>query len=125
MPEPQQIRMNIISHPDEQAAAFNENIGKIIISLEITGNELLFTCENRDRLTDCDPCHFIGAILQGAEIREDPDKGRLLIIFTSKGRFIVGDYNDMPNITMIFLYEPKGITIWPNHNKNPWNYHPT
>lgn len=114
------VLLNRLSGNTESAKTVQENTGKVITALEITESELLFTfaddakmklfddgqscCEHRYMHTDDDIQDFVGATLQGAEVREGPmgeaneweetKESEFLIISTSKGQFTVVNYNE-------------------------------
>lgn len=104
---------------EASAKTFQENMGKVITALDIDEERLLFTfadgnkmklfddgqdcCEQRYMHTDDNIQDFVGAILQGAEVRdgpeeisewEEPIESAFLIISTSIGQFTVVNYNE-------------------------------
>ena len=117
--------IGLLSGSERSVEIFSENIGKIIVALAIVEredspfNELLFTfengskmklfddgqscCESRYMNTDDNLADFIGASLQGAEVRAaeaeigdygDAKESEFLIVSTSIGQFTVVNYNE-------------------------------
>lgn len=121
------VMIGLLSGNERSIEIFSENIGKIIIDLAIVKreysplNELLFTfeggsrmklfddgqscCESRYMHTDDNLSDFIGASLQGGEVRAEDEIGdygaggarkdsAFLIISTSIGQFTIVNYNE-------------------------------
>lgn len=113
------VMLGMLSGNEESARTFQAHMDKEIKDLGIVDNALLFTfaddskmklfddgqscCESRHMNTDDDLSYYIGAALQGAEVREGPNKdeddwgevveSEFLIVSTSKGQLTVVNYN--------------------------------
>lgn len=109
--------INAIGMCQESIETFQAHKEKEIRDLGIIDDALLFTftddtcmklsdggqdcCEHRWMHTDDNLSDFIGAILQGADVREGstthengkPKESQFLIVSTSKGQFTVVNYN--------------------------------
>lgn len=111
------VMLGMLSGNEKSVNTFQAHKDKEIKDLGIVDNVLLFTftdgtrmklfddgqscCEARWMHTDDKLIDFIGATLQGADIREgptkdaddEPEESQFLIVSTSRGQFTVVNYN--------------------------------
>lgn len=111
------VMLGMLSGNEESVNTFQAHKDKEIKDLGIVDNALLFTftddtrmklfddgqscCESRWMHTDDKLSDFIGATLQGADMREgpttdedgEPKESQFLIVSTSKGQFTAVNYN--------------------------------
>jgi len=111
------VMLGILSGNAESAKSLQTGIGKVITALSLRDNALHFTfsdgsrirlydagqncCEYRHMQTDDDLAFYVGAVLQGAEVRGAPPQPgdedheiEFLMVMTSKGLFTMANHNE-------------------------------